>query len=528
VIPTVRLNPLVRGLLLATVLIPAGLATTGSPARTAAAAVPPEGASAPATVIVNATVLDGTGSPGRKVNVRVAGDLIVDVGGVAPAQDDTIVDGAGLTLAPGFIDTHSHGNDQIFDLPDATADTSQGITTIVVGQDGESSYPLRRFFNHLERRPAAVNVASYAGHGTLRSKVMRDDFRRHATQDEIDRMKRILEKEMASGAIGLSSGLEYDPGIYSAPQELIELAKTAASSGGRYISHIRSEDRYFWKAVDEIIEIGRQAKLPVQISHTKLAMRNLWGQADRLLAHLDKARASGVDITADMYPYLYWESTLTVLFPGRDFEDRDAAALVLKEIAAPGGLLLTQFEPEPSYAGRTVAEIARLRRSDPVTTLIDLIRMSEAMRQETGQGVESVIGTSMQEPDVERLLTWPFMNFCTDGYLEGPHPRGFGSYPRILGHYVRERKVLKLADAVRKASALAAAHMGFADRGLIRSGMRADLVLFDAAAVMDRATPSHPHAVAAGIRRVWVNGVVVYRDGESTGERPGRVLRRAS
>jgi len=257
-------------------------------------------------------------------------------------------------------------------------------------------------------------------------------------------------------------------------------------------------------------------------------MRNLWGQASRLIARLDKARVSGVNITGDMYPYLYWESTLTVLFPERDFENRDVAALVLKEIAAPDGLLMTQFDPEPSYVGKTVAEIARLRGGDPTTTLIDMIRMSEAMRLETGHSVESVIGTSMQEPDVEHLLAWPWMNFCTDGYLEGPHPRGFGSFPRVLGHYVRERRVMKLAEAVRKASALAAANMGFADRGLIKPGMRADLVLFDPGSVKDRATPADPHAVSAGIRRVWVNGVVVYRDGKSTGERPGRVLRRAS
>ncbi len=522
-----RPHPFLRGLLLTAALVPTVLAPAGSSARAEAAAeeAPPAAA---VTVITNATVLDGTGSPGRKANVRIAGDLIVAVGRAVPAQGDTVVDAKGLTLAPGFIDTHSHGNDQIFEIPDATAATSQGITTIVVGQDGDSPYPLRRFFNRLERRPAAVNVASYAGHGTLRDKVMGDDFRRHATQDEIEEMKRLLGKEMAAGAIGLSSGLEYDPGIYSAPEEVVDLAKTAASFGGRYISHIRSEDRYFWKAIDEIIEIGRQAKLPVQISHTKLAMRSLWGQADSLLARLDKARASGVDITADMYPYLYWESTLTVLFPERDFESRATASLVLKEIAAPDGLLMTQFGPEPSYSGKTVAEIARLRRSDPVTTLIDLIRMSEAMRKETGQGVESVIGTSMQEPDVERLMTWRWMNFCTDGYLEGPHPRGFGSYPRILGHYVRERGVMKLPQAVRQASALAAAHMGFSDRGLIRPGMRADLVLFDPRTVKDRATPADPHAVSDGIRSVWVNGVVVYRDGKSTGERPGRVLRRAS
>ena len=496
-----------------------------SPARGSddATAAPPR----PAMVIVHATVLDGTGSPGRRANVRIEGDLIVSVGSAAPRSGDVIVEGAGLTLAPGFIDTHSHGDDQIFDIPDATADTSQGITTIVVGQDGGSYYPLERFFRRLDRHPPAVNVASYSGHGTLREKVMGDDFRRPATADEVAEMRRLLEKDMRAGAVGLSSGLEYDPGIYSAPEEVIDLAKTAASFSGRYISHIRSEDRNFWKAIDEIIEIGRQAKLPVQISHTKLAMRKNWGQAGALMAKLDRARASGVNITADMYPYLYWESTLTVLFPERDFENREVASLVLKEIAPPDGLLMTQFDPEPSYVGKTIAMIARLRGSDPATTLMDMIRMSEAMRLETGHGVESVIGTSMREADVEPLLTWRWMNFCTDGYLDGPHPRGYGSYPRILGHYVRERRVMKLSEAIRKASGLAAANMGFTDRGLIKPGLRADLVLFDAARVKDRATPADPHVVSDGIVSVWVNGVLVYREGKSTGEHPGRVLRRA-
>jgi len=480
------------------------------------------------TVIRGATVMDGTGARGRRADVRIEGDRIVEVGkAAAPPPGAVIVDGTGLALAPGFIDTHSHGDDQIFLHGDALAATSQGITTIVVGQDGGSYFPMARFFRKVERHPPAVNLASYAGHGTLRELVMGDDFRRHATPEEIDSMKRLLDKEMRAGAIGLSSGLEYDPGIYSAPEEVIELARVAAAHGGRYISHIRSEDRYFWKAIDEIIEIGRVAKLPVQVSHTKLAMIKWWGQGDKLIARLDRARAQGVNITGDMYPYLYWESTLTVLFPERDFEDRAAATLVLKEIARPDGLLLTQFDPEPTYAGKTVASIARIRGSDPVTTLIDLIRMSEAMRKETGHGVESVIGTSMSEPDVERLMRWRWMNFCTDGYLEGPHPRGFGSFPRILGHYVRGRKVMTMEEAVRRSSALAAANMGITDRGLVKAGLSADLVLFDPKSVIDRATPSEPHALSSGIHKVWVNGVLVFADGKATGERPGRVLRRA-
>ena len=339
-------------------------------------------------------------------------------------------------------------------------------------------------------------------------------------------MSEIVASEMRAGAIGLSSGLEYDPGIYSDRAEVVALAKVAAASGGRYISHIRSEDYAFWQAIDEIITIGREAKMPVQISHAKLAMRSLWGHADSLVRILDAARETGVDITADIYPYLYWHSTLTVLFPKRDFENRTAAEFALTETSTPGGLLLGRYDPNPAYAGKTVADISKLRGTDSVTTLIDLIRESEAMRKSTGRSTQSVIGTSMVEPDVERIMQWPHSNLSTDGELNGAHPRGFGAFPRYLGRYVRERKVIPLEEAVRRMTSLAASHMGITDRGRITPGMFADLVLFDPATVIDRATPQEPHLTSVGIARVWVNGSEVFADGKTTGARPGRVIRR--
>jgi len=493
------------------------------PAAAAEPATSPKGS----ILITGALVLDGTGAPARAADVLIIGDAIARVGVLDPLSGETRVDARGLVLAPGFIDTHSHADDELFDHPDALAAVSQGITTIVVGQDGESPFPLADFFARLDRTPAAINVASYAGHGTLRDRVTGKDFRRPVTRAEARQMSDLLATEMKAGAIGLATGLEYDPGIYSTADEVVALAKIARAHGGRYISHIRSEDRFFWQAVEEIIAIGRRARIPVQIGHTKLAMKTLWGQADRLIQRLEAARAEGVEITGDMYPYLYWQSTLTVLFPKRDFADRAEAELVLAEITPPDGLLLTRFDPDPSYVGRTVADIARLRDADPATTLMALIHESESLGKKTGGETESVIGTSMSEPDVERLMTWPHMNFCTDGGLDGSHPRGFGSYPRILGRYVRERSVLPLDQAIHKMTGLAAEHMGFADRGRIAPGQRADLVLFDPATVVDRATPQDPKAVSAGIQRVWVNGVVVFENGRTTGVRPGRALRRA-
>jgi N-acyl-D-amino-acid deacylase len=491
------------------------------------------GNSAPAPVrpgflITNANVIDGSGSPARRASVRVEGDRIAAVGELIARNGETVIDAHGLTLAPGFIDTHSHADDDLFDHPDALAVVSQGITTIIGGQDGGSPIPLAQYLSRLEKSPGAVNVGMYVGHGSIRDSVMGQDFKRVATPAEVERMKAMLASEMQAGAIGLSSGLEYDPGIYSDPSEVIALAKVAASFGGRYISHIRSEDYAFWKAINEIITIGREAKLPVQISHTKLGMRDLWGHADSLVRILDAARKSGIDITADVYPYLYWHSTLTVLFPKRDFENRASAEFALTQTSTPEGLLLGDYEPNPSYAGKTVAEISKIRGTDSITTLIDLIRDSEAMRKRTGHSSESVIGTSMVEPDVELIMKWPYTNLSTDGSLDGPHPRGYGAFPRFLGRYVRERKVMSLEEAVHRMSLLAAQHMGIKDRGRITPGMFADLVLFDPATVIDRATPQEPHLTSVGIERVWVNGAEVFADGKTTAARPGKVIRRAA
>jgi N-acyl-D-amino-acid deacylase len=485
-------------------------------------------------VITNAAIVDGTGSPRTVGAVRVRGDRITDVGQVIPARGERVIDAGGMVLAPGFIDTHSHATGDLRDDTTALGAVSQGITTIVGGQDGGSRLPLAEWFALLEASPAPVNVASYVGHGSIRDQVLGDDFRRAATVAEIDSMRALVRAGMAAGALGLSSGLEYDPGIYSTSDEVVALAKEAASAGGRYISHIRSEDRYFWPAVDEIIRIGREARLPVQISHAKLAMRSLWGRADSLISVLDAARVSGVDITADVYPYLYWQSTLTVLFPKRDFTNRASAEFALTETSTPGGLLLAAYAPEPRWRGKTVADVAKERGVDSITALIDLIQGALEMEKRLTPDslakidVETVIGTSMIEADVERIMRWPHTNFCTDGALTGNHPRGFGSYPRILGEYVRARGVLTLEDAIHKATSLAAAHMGFTERGTIAPGMFADLVLFDPETIADHATPERPRERSSGVRRVWVNGVEVYADSIANGAKAGRVLRRAS
>lgn len=473
----------------------------------------------PATLIRGALVIDGTGAPGIVTSVRVRGDRIVEIGSLETESGEEVIEAGGLVLAPGFIDTHSHhaGDED----PAALAAVSQGITTIVGGQDGSSPFPLRDLFSSLASSPWAVNVASYAGHGTLREEVMGEDYRRPATPEEIRAMRGLLAGELAAGALGLSSGLEYDPGIYSQTAELLALAADVAAAGGRYVSHIRSEDRYFEQAIEELLTIGREARLPVQISHFKLARRGLWGESPWFLARLERARAQGIEVTADLYPYEAWQSGLTVLFPGRDFGDRGAAEYALAEVVAAEDLLLTEFEPHPEWAGRTLAEIARERGSEPAQTLLDLVAQLEA-----DGGSDAVIGRSMREEDVAALLAWPHTNVCSDGSGQSGHPRGWGAFPRVLARYVRELGVLTLEQAIHKMTGLAAQHVGLPDRGILAPGAPADLVLFDPATVADRSTFADPTLPAAGIVEVWVNGVAVYRVGEPTGARAGRALRR--
>lgn len=493
------------------------------------AACSPTATAATGTTFVNVRILDGSGSPARTGAVRVVADSIVAVGTVEPVTGDSIIDGNGLVLAPGFIDTHSHHASGLNSDPDARPVVSQGITTIVGGQDGWHQLPLAASMDSLTAPPSAVNVAFYAGHGAIRSAVMGDDYKRVATPSELDSMSALLRTELASGALGLSSGLEYDPGIYSDRAEVLALARVTAAVGGRYISHIRSEDRFFWDAIDEIITIGRVAKLPVQISHLKLGMIPLWGRTDSLISVLNAARTRGVDITADVYPYPYWQSTLTVLFLKRDFSNRAEAQKILRQIATPDGLLIGAFAANSTFRGKTVAELAVARREDPASTLIGLIAEAQAWEKanpSSEESSESVVATSMSEADVRKLFVWPHANVSSDGEMNGAHPRGYGAFPRVLAEYVRIHKVITLEAAIHRMTALAAAHMGISRRGTIAPGAYADLVLFDPATVTDHATPASPQLVSTGIAGVWVNGRAVWRNERTTGDHPGRVIRR--
>jgi len=479
------------------------------------------------TIIHNGMIYDGNGGEPFKADIGINADTIAFIGDLSNASGKNEVDAKGKAVAPGFIDTHSHHASNLFKHRDFIAAVCQGITTIIIGQDGGSSFPLSDFYKKLSDTTVAINIGSYSGHNTLRDSILGKDFKRFATQDEIDKMKTLLQQDMEAGAFGLSTGLEYDPGIYSNNDEILQLAKVVTPYGGRYISHIRSEDRYFWKAIDEIITIGKEAKIPVQVSHIKLAMHNIWGKADSLLALFNAARKNGIDITADIYPYAFWNSTIKVLFPDRNFNDEKEADSILKEITLPQDIILGSYEVNPEYAGKSLAEIAKLENKTPARMLVDLIaRIDDWEKRNNRDCQENIMATSMDEADIKKLMQWPYTNICSDGSLSGTHPRGYGAFTRVLGKYVREEKALSLADAIHKMTGLSAQNMGIQKRGLIKTGYFADLVLFDPATVKDEATVAEPHKISEGVEKVWVNGKIVFQDKKTTELYPGKIIKR--
>ena len=477
--------------------------------------------SAPAsTLIRSARLVDGSGGAARSADLRIAGNRIVAVGRLAAVEGERVYEAGGLMIAPGFIDTHSHHDRGLDTARDAIAMVSQGVTTIVVGQDG-GGIDLAATFARLERQPAAVNVASYAGHGAIRDRVMGKDYARAATLAEIDQMQALLRTEMDAGALGLSTGLEYDPGIYATREEVLALARVAGAAGGRYASHIRSEDRWFWDALDELIAIGRQHRMPVHVSHVKLGMHDLWGQAGKLIGILDRARAAGVQLTADIYPYTFWQSNLGVLYPKRNFADRAETEFVLSHVALAEDIIFNSVRAHPDYAGKTLAQVAALRGTPAVQTLMDVLA-------EPGGESAGIVAKGMSETDVERLIQWPFANVCSDGQSRGLHPRGFGAFARVLGPWVRDKRLFSIEEAVRKMSSLPAANAGIANRGMIAPGYFADLVVFDPSIIADRADFGHAQDLAVGVRTVWVNGQVVFDNGKAANTYAGRPLRRTA
>jgi N-acyl-D-amino-acid deacylase len=472
-------------------------------------------------LIRNGRLIDGTGSPSSVADLRIDGDTIVEIAPVlAPKAGERVIDAAGRVVAPGFIDMHSHVDGGLEESPDAATQLRQGITTALVGQDGGGDLPVADLTDRMARVAPTINLATSVGHGTVRRLVMGEDFKRAATPAEIETMKALVARGMKDGAVGLSSGLEYDPGFYATTDELVALASAIKPFGGIYSSHVRDEENEYLAAWKEAIDVGRRAGVAVEISHMKLASKPVWGRARDGLAVIEAARREGLTVMGDWYPYPYWQSAIYVLIPDRDFENVEKWRVGLDEIGGAGNVRITNYRADPSWDGKTLAELAEAQNLDAPSLIVRMVKAA-------GPGI-GIIGTSMVEADMKAILAHPQVLICSDGQLAGRHPRGYGAFPRVLGRYVREQQVITLEEAIAKMTSRPAAMLGLADRGALAPGKKADIVIFDPATIADRGTPLEPAQAPVGVDTVIVNGQVVLDAAQVTSARPGRALRRGA
>jgi N-acyl-D-amino-acid deacylase len=517
-----------------------------------------------------ALVYDGGGAPPVEADVAVAGDRIEAVGGALEAPGARVMDLRGLALAPGFIDIHSHTDLGLAIDPGAPSKVRQGVTTEVAGQDGDSIGPWREdearetreryasrygvafdfadlggFFRWLGRQAPGVNFASMVGAGTVRGYVVGNDDR-PATPDELGRMAVLVADAIRDGACGLSTGLEYVPGAFADLGELIALAGPLRGTGLPYASHMRNEDDHLVGAIEEALNVGRGAGVPVQISHLKAQGQRNWWKAEPVLRMLEAARAGGIDVMYDRYPYVAYSTGLASMFPvwardgGTDrflqrLDDPAVAPRIEEAVRAKVAQLgswdavqvTSTSSPDLAWAeGQRLGALAQARGIEPYALLLQLTREDRAR--------SGMVGFGMSEENTTRFLAHPLGMICSDGSalaVEGPlsegtpHPRNFGTFPRVLGHYCREQRAMPLETAIYKMTAQPARRLRLESRGTIAPGAFADLVAFDPGTVADRATFARPHQYPAGIPHVMVNGQFVLRDGEPTGVRSGRVIR---
>jgi N-acyl-D-amino-acid deacylase len=462
----------------------------------------------PSILIYGGLLVDGSGSAPREANVRIQGSRIVEIGALRRLPGETVIAAKGFVVCPGFIDAHSHALGGIEKEPTAISQLSQGITSAVAGQDGGWSQPVAKEFADILRIKPTINFAMFSGHGGLRAEVMGKDYKRVATTAEIERMKTLLAADMKAGALGLSSGLEYDPGYYSNTDEIVQLAKVARQ--GMYISHVRDEADKAMDAFQELSKIGKEGSLPAQISHIKLGSKAVWNKTSDVIKLIEKEH-----LTADVYPYTYWQSTIAALSPSRDWENDEIWVKALDDVGGAQNVRLSTYTPNPAWVGKTIAEIAQTTGRTPIKIIQEILRTTNE------EGRQSVVVTAMQESDLVKFVRHPKIMFCSDGSIGGSHPRGAGTFPRILSKYVREQKVLTVQEAIRKMTSFPAQTFKLKNRGLLKKGYIADIVIFSLSKIADHATHSDSKALSTGVRDVFVNGVHTMSQGKLTGLRAG-------
>jgi N-acyl-D-amino-acid deacylase len=493
-------------------------------------------------VITNGRIIDGAGNPWFRADVGIRDGRIVKIGRINREAARTVIDAKNHIVAPGFIDVHTHV-ESLFNLPAAENFVRMGVTTLITGNCGTSTTNVAEYLGRVKAQPIAVNIATLVGHGSVRRKVMKLDDRA-PTPEELVQMEAVVDQAMKDGAVGLSTGLIYVPGTFAKTEEIVDLAKVVARHGGVYATHMRSEGENVVDAIRESIQIGEQAGLPVDISHFKISSKKLWGQSPATLQLVRDARAKGLLVTVDQYAYTASSTSLDSRMPAwvraggieegkkrlADKATRERVAQEMKEALKRSGFkdysfaMVASYDPDKSFNGKSIAEITKQVRGK--SGVKDQIEQILTMYEAGGAGM---IYHGMSEDDVQRIMREPFTMVGSDSGVRQidesvPHPRGYGNNARILGHYVRELKIISLEDAIRKMTSLPAQTFGFRDRGMVREGFAADLVIFDENTIADQATFVKPHQFPVGIDYVIVNGQSVFA-GTMTGVRSGVALR---
>jgi N-acyl-D-amino-acid deacylase len=525
-------------------------------------------------LIKGGTLYNGTGEKPHVVDVAIRGDRIAALGNFPADRARTVIDAKGMAVAPGFINMLSWSTESLIEDGRSQSEIREGVTTEIMGEgssmgpvndrikermrreQGDIKYEIKwntlaEYLRYLEQRGVSCNVASFIGATTIREHVIGLEDKQ-PTPEQLEQMRQLVRQEMEAGALGIGTSLIYPPAFYAKTAELIELCKVAAKYHGKYISHMRSEGNQLLEAIDELLRISKEADIPAEIYHIKAAGQSNWGKADAMLAKIEDARKAGLKITADMYTYTAAGTGLDACLPPwtedggypdlfrrlRDPATREKIAAEVRTpsdkwenlylaAGSPEKILLAGFKSEKlkPLTGKSLAEVARMRGKDPIETAMELISEDESR-------IDSIYFL-MSEENVKKEIAKPWVSFGSDEASQAPegtflksncHPRAYGNFARVLRKYVREEKVLTLADAIRKLSGQPATNLGLDHRGFVQEGMFADVVVFDPATIADRATFEKPHQYAVGVKHVFVNGVQVLKDGEHTGAKPGRAL----